>query len=172
MTKTAANSASSNITGKTRVFMVAGDPVSQVQAPAIFNRVFQRYGVDAVLVPVQVSPDRFADFATTVLEAGNIDGLWLTIPHKPKLMPLLAKSDTASQMARSVNAVRRHADAVSGQRGIRPHEVRATIRRHRGSNPARSPYRCGLLPRWSPWNRPRRQFQPLPTDVATGWPLP
>jgi shikimate dehydrogenase len=112
MTKTAANSASSNITGKTRVFMVAGDPVSQVQAPAIFNRVFQRYGVDAVLVPVQVSPDRFADFATTVLEAGNIDGLWLTIPHKPKLMPLLAKSDTASQMARSVNAVRRHADGT------------------------------------------------------------
>lgn len=100
------------ISGKTRVFMVVGDPVDQVQAPAIFNRVFQQFGVDAVLVPVQVSADRFVDFATTVLQAGNVDGLWITIPHKPKLMPLLSKLDVASQLAGSVNAVRRHADGA------------------------------------------------------------
>lgn len=100
------------ISGKTRVFMVAGDPVDQVQAPSIFNRVFQQFHVNAVLVPVQVSPDRFVDFATTVLEATNVDGLWITIPHKPRLMPFFDKLDAASQMAGSVNAVRRHADGT------------------------------------------------------------
>jgi len=112
MTNRTANSVSAQITGKTRVFMVAGDPVDQVQAPAIFNRVFQKFNVDAVLVPVQVNPDRFVDFATTVLEAGNVDGLWITIPHKPKLMPFFNKIDAASQMSRSVNAVRRHQDGT------------------------------------------------------------
>jgi shikimate dehydrogenase len=112
MANSSVQPAITSITGKTRVFMVAGDPVGQVQAPAIFNRVFQKFDVDAVLVPVQIAPDRFVDFATTVLEAGNIDGLWLTIPHKPKLMPLFDKLDRASQMAGSVNAVRRHADGT------------------------------------------------------------
>jgi shikimate dehydrogenase len=102
--------ASPQITGKTRIFMVAGDPVEQVQAPAIFNRVFDRFNIDAVLIPVQVHADRFVDFAITVLEAGNVDGLWVTIPHKPKLMSRLDHFDTASRMAGSVNAVRRHAD--------------------------------------------------------------
>jgi shikimate dehydrogenase len=100
------------ISGKTRVFMVVGDPVDQVQAPSIFNRVFQQFNVNAVLVPVQVSADRFVDFATTVLEAGNIDGLWITIPHKPRLMPFFSKLDAASKMAGAVNAVRRHADGT------------------------------------------------------------
>ncbi len=110
MTTGTQNSTSKAITGTTRVFMVAGDPVDQVQAPAIFNRVFQRFNVDAVLVPVQVDQDRFVDFATTVLTAGNVDGLWLTIPHKPKLLPLVEKLDAASHMSGSVNAVRRLQD--------------------------------------------------------------
>lgn len=92
--------------------MIAGDPIDQVQAPSIFNRVFQQFDVNAVLVPVQVSPDRFVDFATNVLEAGNVDGLWITIPHKFKLMPFFSKLDAASQIAGSVNAVRRNADGT------------------------------------------------------------
>jgi shikimate dehydrogenase len=101
-----------NISGHTRVFMVVGDPVTQVQAPAVFNRVFQRFGVDAVLVPAQVRADRLPAFADAVLAAGNIDGLWLTIPHKTTLVPLLASLDRCAQVAQSVNAVRRLADGT------------------------------------------------------------
>lgn len=96
-----------DISGTTRVFMVVGDPVAQVQAPAIFNRVFQRFGVDAVLVPAQVPAAHFTRFAQTVLQAGNIDGLWLTIPHKTSLVQQLAWLDPSARVARSVNAVRR-----------------------------------------------------------------
>ncbi|NDY93050.1 shikimate dehydrogenase [Ideonella sp. TBM-1] len=90
--------------------MVAGDPVRQVQAPAIFNRIFQRHGVDAVLVPAQVPAAHFSTFARAVLGADNIQALWLTIPHKTTLVDELGRMDTAARVAGAVNAVRRGAD--------------------------------------------------------------
>ncbi len=98
------------ISGRTRVFMVVGDPIAQVQAPLIFNTLFMRHGVDAVLVPAHVRPALFDSFARSVLAAENIDGLWLTIPHKTALLERLAHCDRAGQLAQSVNAVRRRAD--------------------------------------------------------------
>lgn len=106
----AAYSAPMNISGTTRVFLVVGDPITQVQAPALFNRIFQRHGLDAVLVPAQVSADDFPAFARQVLRAGNISGLWLTIPHKTALVAELADMDSSARIAQSVNAVRRRAD--------------------------------------------------------------
>jgi shikimate dehydrogenase len=61
-------------------------------------------------VPVQVGAPQLAAFAQAVLAAGNVDGLWLTIPHKTTLLPLLQHVDAAGRIAQSVNAVRRHAD--------------------------------------------------------------
>ena len=98
------------ISGKTRVFMVLGDPVSQVQAPGIFNALFHRHGIDAVLVPAQVSAAHLAGFVRHVMSAGNIDGLWVTIPHKPALAALVDSCDDAAAVSGSVNAVRRGAD--------------------------------------------------------------
>lgn len=89
--------------------MVIGDPVAQVQAPALFNPVFTRFGVNAVLVPAQVPAQHVVGFATHVMQAGNIDGLWVTVPHKPALLPCLARMDRAAQLAGAVNAVRRNA---------------------------------------------------------------
>jgi shikimate dehydrogenase len=98
-----------HISGTTRVFMVIGDPVAQVQAPALFNPVFTRFGVNAVLVPAQVPAQHVTGFVTQVLQAGNIDGLWVTVPHKPALLPCLTRMDRAAQLAGAVNAVRRNA---------------------------------------------------------------
>lgn len=90
--------------------MILGDPVAQVRAPELFNPLFRRFGVDAVLVPAQVAPAAVAGFARAVLGAGNIDGLWLTIPHKSALIPLLDRVDRLGRVAHAVNAVRRNAD--------------------------------------------------------------
>ena len=100
------------VTGTTRVFLVLGDPVAQVQAPQLFNPIFRRHGVDAVLVPAQVPPARLTDFVRGVTAAGNIDGLWVTIPHKPALAALVDRCDAAATIAGSVNAVRRDADGA------------------------------------------------------------
>ncbi len=98
------------VSGKTRVFMVLGDPVSQVLAPQLFNPIFERHGVDAILVPAHVRREDAPGFMGQVLKAGNIDGLWLTIPHKPLAMDLLARCDRHARLAQAVNAVRRNAD--------------------------------------------------------------
>lgn len=100
------------ISGRTRVFMVVADPVAQVQAPALFNPLFRRHSVDAVLVPAQVKAADFTGFVRHALTARNIDGLWLTIPHKTAAVALLDHNDRAGTIAQAVNAVRREADGT------------------------------------------------------------
>ncbi|MEJ8826592.1 saccharopine dehydrogenase NADP-binding domain-containing protein [Variovorax humicola] len=98
------------IFGSTRVFLILGDPVAQVRAPQVFNHLFEKHGVDAVLVPARVAPGEFDSFAHAVLKAGNIDGLWLTIPHKTAMMRMLDRCDALGHAAGAVNAARRNAD--------------------------------------------------------------
>jgi shikimate dehydrogenase len=101
-----------HINGRTRVFMILGDPVAQVLAPWLFNQLFAQHGVNAVLVPAQVAARDVLAFARHVLAAGNIDALWVTIPHKTALLPMLDHCDRLASVAQSVNAVRRNADGT------------------------------------------------------------
>jgi len=98
------------ITGTTRVFLILGDPVAQVRAPEVFNHLFQRHGIDSVLVPANVAPADFAGFVPAALKARNIDGLWLAIPHKTSMVELLDRCDRLGRTAGAVNAARRNAD--------------------------------------------------------------
>lgn len=98
------------ITGSTAVYLILGDPVEQVRAPESFNLIFSRLGIDAVLVPVRVAPTDLTAFVQAVFQAPNIQGLWLTIPHKAAVLPLLAHCTARAQTAQAVNAVRREAD--------------------------------------------------------------
>jgi len=99
-----------DISGRTRVFLILGDPVDQVRAPEVFNHLFRRHGVDAVLVPAQVAAADFTGFVQQALKARNIDGLWLAIPHKTAVLGLLDRCDRLGRVAGAVNAVRRNAD--------------------------------------------------------------
>ena len=101
-----------DISGTTRVFLILGDPVAQVRAPELFNHLFRKHGVDAVLVPARVGGDDFAGFARQALKARNIDGLWLAIPHKTAMVGLLDRCDRLGRAAGAVNAARRHADGA------------------------------------------------------------
>lgn len=102
--------ASPVIRGTTDVYLIVGDPVEQVKAPEIFNRVFAQTGVDAVLVPAQVAPAQLENFVRTVLGAGNIKGLWVAIPHKAPITQWLDRCTDLGRLAGAVNGVRREAD--------------------------------------------------------------
>ncbi len=101
-----------HISGTTRVFLILGDPVAQVRAPEVFNPLFAQHGVDAVLVPMQVPAGQLDAFVRGVFQARNVDGLWVTIPHKTALPGLLDHCDLSGSTAEAVNAVRRHADGT------------------------------------------------------------
>jgi shikimate dehydrogenase len=98
------------ITGHTEVYFILGDPIEQVLAPTSFNRIFAQMGINAVLVPMQVPPAKLADFVTSAFNAPNVKGLWVTIPHKSAVMPLLGSYSALAGAAGAVNAVRRKAD--------------------------------------------------------------
>nr|WP_315426051.1 shikimate dehydrogenase [uncultured Albidiferax sp.] len=98
------------IDGHTAVYLIIGDPVEQVQAPTSFNRIFALLGINAVLVPVRVAPADLQAFVSTVFRASNIQGLWVTIPHKAPLLDWLDSSTDLARVASAVNAVRRTAD--------------------------------------------------------------
>lgn len=101
-----------HIGGSTRLFFIVGDPVAQVRAPALFNPLFQRHGIDAVLVPVDIAPAEVLGFTRHALAARNVGGLWVTIPHKAALFEACARRDARAQQAQAVNAVRRAADGT------------------------------------------------------------
>ncbi|WP_157265298.1 hypothetical protein [Azohydromonas aeria] len=86
------------ITGSTRVFWILGDPL------------FQRHGVDAVVVPLQVSAAALPGWLEHGMQAGKVGGFRATIPHKPMLAQLLRPADPVAAIAGAANAVRRHAD--------------------------------------------------------------
>jgi shikimate dehydrogenase len=98
------------ITGRTRVFYIIGDPVAQVRAPEVYNHLFGRYGVDAVVVPLKLPAAALAGFLRHGMAAENIGGFWATIPHKAALFEQLKPTDPVAVVAGAVNAVRRHAD--------------------------------------------------------------
>ena len=100
------------ITGHTRVFMIVGDPVAQVRAPEVYNHLFARHGVDAVVVPMKVAPDRLAAFVRHAFAAQNLGGLWVTIPHKAAMQRLMDRCDPLAEIAGAVNAVRRADDGA------------------------------------------------------------
>ena len=99
-----------NITGTTRVFYILGDPVAQVRAPEVYNHLFQRHAIDAVLVPLKLPTAALPGFLQHGLKAENIGGLWVTIPHKGALYDWLDPSDPVARTAGAVNAVRRLPD--------------------------------------------------------------
>lgn len=98
------------ITGSTQVFYILGDPVAQVRAPEVYNHLFQRHGIDAVLVPLKLPAAALPGFLEHGMKAENVGGFWATIPHKSQLAALLKPNDPVAAIAGAVNAVKRHAD--------------------------------------------------------------
>ena len=98
------------VRGSTELLLVLADPVAQVKAPELFNRVFASHGVDTVVLPMQVRAPRLAAFVEQSLAVGNVRGLLVSIPHKTALASLLTRLDPVARAAGAVNAVRLGSD--------------------------------------------------------------
>jgi len=95
------------ITGSTELLMIIGDPIQQVRAPEVFNRVFREAGVDAVLIPAWIQGRDVTGFVYSTFEMKNMRGMLVTIPHKVSVMGTLTSHDRLAGVAGAVNAVRR-----------------------------------------------------------------
>lgn len=95
------------INGSTQAYLIPGDPVRNVRLPRMFNAAFERFGIDAVLVPVQVPLRDFAVFFKAAFLARNVLGMVIAPPHKPLAVDLLDGCGLFGRVAGSVNVVRR-----------------------------------------------------------------
>jgi len=96
-----------SIVGSTSLYLLPGDPVTNVRLPRMFNAVFERCGIDAVMAPVQVGRRDLAVFVKAAFLARNVRGMVIAPPHKPSLVDLLDGCGLFGRVAGSANVVRR-----------------------------------------------------------------
>jgi shikimate dehydrogenase len=93
-----------NISGKTRVCGVIGNPIEHSLSPIMHNAAFQALGWDYVFLAFKVKPARIPD-AINGMRALNIRGLNVTMPHKNTVMANLDRVDLSAQIISSVNTI-------------------------------------------------------------------
>jgi shikimate dehydrogenase len=98
------------IDGATRLFAIIGDPIGQVKSPQTLNPRFAAMGMNAVLIPVNVKPDRFDETVRGLMAIGNLDGIIITVPYKTSILPLLDHVLPMAAKVGAANAMRREAD--------------------------------------------------------------
>lgn len=99
-----------NLSGRTRLFPIIGEPIIYVRAVNAFTREFERRGHDGICIPLQVSGADFAQVMPGLAKIGNVDGVLVTTPHKFTAFPYCATSTERARMLGVVSAMRRNPD--------------------------------------------------------------
>ncbi len=93
-----------NISGKTRVCALIGDPVEHSMSPVMHNAAFREVGLDFVYVAFRVHKENVTR-AIGGMRAFNLRGLNVTIPHKVAVIPLLDELDPLAEKIGAVNTI-------------------------------------------------------------------
>lgn len=92
------------ITGKTKVAGVFGDPVEHSLSPPMHNAAYRHLGMDWVYVAFPVKPERLAE-AVRGVRAMGLAGVNITVPHKVAVMEHLDEVDEEARLIGAVNTV-------------------------------------------------------------------
>jgi 3-dehydroquinate dehydratase / shikimate dehydrogenase len=92
----------------TRVYGVAGDPVSQSLSPIMLNAAFRREAVNAVFLALHAKK---LDDVVACTQNIPIQGLSVTMPYKQEMVAELDNSDPLTQKVGACNTVVRSNDA-------------------------------------------------------------
>ena len=99
-----------SLNGATRIHVTIGDPIAQVKSPAGITSGFLARGHDAIMIPLQVKPADIENFFALAKKLPNLDGIIITVPHKPVAF---RHCDTTSERAKVLevcNVMRRGPD--------------------------------------------------------------
>lgn len=95
-----------NISAKTKICMVIGNPIQHSLSPKMHNAAFEALGIDKdfVFVASLVKSRDLSNFVKGA-RAMNIRGISCTIPHKTEIIKYLDEVDEVAQKIGSVNTV-------------------------------------------------------------------
>lgn len=102
------------LNGATRVHVIVGDPIAQVQSPAHVTRAFVARGENAILVPANVAPADLGGFLEGIAKARNVDGVIVTVPHKFACFHHCTEVTDRARFLGAVNVMRRTGDGWAG----------------------------------------------------------
>ncbi len=104
-----------NITAKTKLCMVIGDPIEHSLGPQMHNAAYAELGLaeEYVYVAAQVSGAAISDFIAGFRAIG-IHGVSCTIPHKVEVMQYLDKLDIIADKIGAVNTIVNEGGILTG----------------------------------------------------------
>jgi len=91
----------------TRIYAVAGNPISHSLSPHMHVTAFRRENLNAVMLPLKV---RSVDDLLTVIRELPLDGVAVTMPLKQELLPHLANMDALTAKIGACNTLRTGSD--------------------------------------------------------------
>lgn len=100
------------ITGTTQLIAHIGYPTGSFKAPMIYNPFFASRGVDAVVVPMGIKAEDFANLLRPLFQMSNLHGALITMPHKITCVPLLDTVSINVKIAGSCNAIVKKPDGT------------------------------------------------------------
>ena len=102
-----------NISGKTRICGLIGDPVEHSISPAIHNAAFEECGLDFIYLPFHVPAD-LLEGAIKGMRALGLRGLNVTMPHKVSVISYLDKVDMLAREIGAVNTIVNDGEVLTG----------------------------------------------------------
>ncbi len=102
-----------DISGKTRVCGVIGDPIEHTLSPTIQNAAFNHLNLDFVFLAFPVKAVELEN-AIHGMRSLGIHGLNVTMPHKSAVISYLDKVDSAVQFLGSANTILNRDGSLSG----------------------------------------------------------
>ncbi len=101
------------ISGKTKVCAVIGDPIEHTLSPTMHNAAFEHLKLDFVFLAFRVTPDQL-EHAFKGVRALDIRGLNVTMPHKNAVTEFLDFPDPAVRFLGAANTVLNQAGKLRG----------------------------------------------------------
>jgi len=98
------------IRGTTTLIAHIGYPTEAFKAPMIYNPYFEQAGIDAVVVPMGVTPGDYPEVLRFLFKLTNLRGALITMPHKVTTVALLDAVTPTVRIAGSCNAIVRRPD--------------------------------------------------------------
>jgi shikimate dehydrogenase len=93
-----------DVSGKTRVCGVIGDPIEHTLSPIMQNAAFEGQNLDYMFLAFKVKSTELEN-AVNGMRALNIRGLNVTMPHKSSILKYLDRIDLSAQIINSVNTI-------------------------------------------------------------------
>jgi shikimate dehydrogenase len=94
------------IDGRTKLIAHIGCPTESFKSPMIYNPLFQKRKINAVVVPMGCKSEDFPAFLKLAFRLTNMHGALITMPHKVTTLELVDEASVSAKIAGACNAVR------------------------------------------------------------------